>query len=329
MSAPHASEVRSIGEGDLSDASDAFDACRSGEASPKEVSSDEARSAGKRAVRITRSDRAKQARTGRRGAGAPLLDSSSPSARSLAPQRADEAADDAERRLPFEVFRAVWPALDTLRGTSLDLVSVTLTSPLGEEVREAAERFALDVAHDDGAGVLLAGEHGRRAEHRHFHGLVLTKDRPSLRDLWRELAGARADLSRATTITGWPLATKDREKVFARNLNGVIWYAFEPWHPSRGVRSLDRDVVASGAFVAPWRAARAALEAGPLAGGEGAEKASGSRRTCQRCGRELPPRKRAHTRWCSAGCRSAAYEQRNPHRKRGPMTPGEGRNDPR
>lgn len=212
-----------------------------------------------------------------------------------------------ERRVPLEVFRVVWPVLDAYRGAVLDLFSLTLTSPDPSGISEVAADFARAVASDAGSGVLLARDVGKRAAHVHFHGLALTCEVPALQSLWSELAGVAARLTRANPVTGWkPLAAQDRERKFAKNLAGVLWYAFAPWPGEHGRYSLDSDVFASGPFAAPWRAARAALAVVGRPASEDAAEASAKRRTCERCGRSFPPRKRAHAIWCSPNCRKAA-----------------------
>lgn len=311
-----ASAPRSVTSADAGDASDAFDTPGDLSRGADANALDAHGSPGNQAAARPRAPRTKPTTAARGRALAPLLDSSlsldslTPAERTAALRGALDAFD---RRVPCEVFHAFWYTLDAYRGSTLDLVSLTLTSPDGEGIAEAADRFALDVGQDDGAGALLVLDRGERPGHEHYHGLALTPDVAPLRDLWSELAGAEARLTRATPVTGWPLGAEDRERSFARNLAGVLWYAFEPWPVRYGRRSLARDVYASGVFSAPWRAALAALESPAVLGAAGLVKASGKRRkreTCLWCGAPMAPRKRSHADYHADACRKAASAAR-------------------
>lgn len=249
---------------------------------------------------------------------APLLDSLSPDPPSACERTSEAriALDAYERRIPFEVFHAVWPMLDRHRGSALDLVSLSLTAPRGDGIAEAACRLTLDVAHDEGAGALLALDRGKEPAHVHYHGLALTPDTEALRRLWSELAGAEARLTRATRVTGWrPLHAEARERRLAKNLTGVIWYAFKPLPVSQSPRCLTRDVYASGVFSAPWQAALGAIQGSTPRAADRAGKPSGNRRMCLRCGAEMRPGKRSHAHYCTPHCQRAAWDERHPRRR--------------
>lgn len=317
MIEPDGSERESVGTAGEPDGSDAFPASGRSAMRTSTGALDSAGSPEKQGASCSRTLRVQRSLSVRAPAGAALLDSPSPG-------DPKTGLDAFERRVPCEVFRALWVMLDVHRGTGLNLVSLSLTSPNGEGVSQVARDFAGDIAHEHGAGVLLALDHGARRSHVHFHGVGLTREAHALRDRWSELAGAESHLTHATPITGWPAYTAEPfERRLAPNLSRVLWYAFKPWPGERGRRSLARDVFASGPFVAPWQAACAALEGSPALDVDRPGKASEKRRTCQRCGARFAPEKRAHAKWCSKSCGSANWERAHPRRKRPRADPGE------
>lgn len=317
MTEPDASGRESVELTQASDASDAFDADGDLAAGAEDGALHDHGSPGKRAAARAGAPHTRPTAAERSRPPVALLDSPLPPDSLTSAERTAAlhgTLDALDRRVPCEVFRAVWCTLDGYRGSTLDLVSLSLTSPGGDALAESANRFALDVAHDDGAGVLLSLDTGKREGHVHFHGLALTPDRSALRDLWRELTGAKPDLTRAKPVTGWtPVDTEGRERSFSRNLAGVLWYAFDPLPEQHGRRSLARDVYASGVFVAPWRAALTALESDPVRGAAGLVKASGKRRkrdACLWCGAPMRPGKRSHADYHADACRKAASAAR-------------------
>lgn len=261
-----------------------------------EDAADDIRSAEKEADRRTGEDAESWPAVSRASGRAPLLDSSSSLLRASSPSiiRPRRAAPDSgaiERRVPFEVFRAAWPALDPLRGTGVHAVSLTLTSPDAGGIADAARRFTIAAAGDGRLGVLIVREQETPDEQPHYHGLGLTLDPQALRHRWIAITGARANAAVAEPLSGWPLDCR-KPHTAAPNLAGVVWYAFKSWPVRAGHYSLEADVVASGVLAAPWWAARAALEGRDGSDLEGRGDASPRRRTCHWCGESLPPKAR-------------------------------------
>jgi hypothetical protein len=189
---------------------------------------------------------------------------------------------------------------------SLDLVSLTLTSADAEGVAEAARHFAAAAGSDPGSGVFLVRDVGERGERDHFHGLALTREPDALRGLWIELAGGDARTMQRTPVSRW----KQRRQhgyghPLAGNVAHLLFYCFKRLPPGHGRRVLESDVIATGAFIRPWRAAQEALRAPPVVDVE----QDVSARACEVCGGSLAG-KRRDARYCGATHRKAASEKR-------------------
>lgn len=320
---PDVSERECVGEGDDSDASDAFQA---GEDDAKRHAAEAPRGRrtptkkGDPRMRERAAARPSEERAEGRGA---LLDSISPSLPSDPQDHDPHAGEDSrepfECAIAHEVQHTTWPVLAAARGTPLSLVRLSLSTPREDTVLADGARFVADVGQRFGEGVLLARDLGPAHGRAHFYGPALAHDPAALCERWCALTGASPRNAQRIEITGW---STEGYTAFG-NLGSVLGYTFKPWPEGFGRRSLTRDVFASGVFSAPWAAARAILEGSPDLDPDRPGKASANGRKCQRCGRPMPARKRAHAQWCSKQCKGAAYEDRHPGRKFGPpRTPG-------
>lgn len=316
--APDASERGSVDTAGAPDASDAFDAAESTAEDAADAAPVHRGSPGKRAVPRPRARLVSSPSAARATAPVALLDSSSPdllsAPRELDPAHGASALDAAE---PFEcstareVHYALWPVLAPLRGTGLLLVSLSLTTPREDTVLEDGACFAADVGARPGEGAILARDIGPLHGRGHFHGPALTCDPAELCERWCRRTGASSQHVRHTPITGWP----DAAHTTFGNLGTVLAYAFKPWPLGHGRRSLDADVFASGVLLAPWRAARAAIDAPPMLDADRPSEASRKRRKCGQCGRVFllgkPGGRRPQAIWCSTRCRRASWEDRH------------------
>ena len=223
----------------------------------------------------------------------PLLDSS-------APGEALPASDvgAVERRARWELAACLHPALDAARSSGLALYSITLTAAEVDTFAGMAERFAGAVLPDDPrGGVLLVRDVSPERERPHWHGMALVQSEGVLVDVWAELAGGSAMPPRIKPCTGWRAFCRETyERTFGENLYRVLSYAHKPLPAGRGVRSLDVDYLASGAFGAPLRAFVARMRAPVLSDPEGAvvvPQVSPTRRLCEWCGQPLPAKCRS------------------------------------
>lgn len=227
-------------------------------------------------------------RAARRGTGGPraLLDYS---LRDTAPgQHApDEGALD--RWLRWLVLAYVAPALDAARPAGLRLASVSLTGPDEHAIPEAVGHFAHAMVDHPLAGVLLARDVGEEHGRAHYHGLALARSLDRLRDHWAEFVGRGANEARLTPVDRWrDFCEEPYEQACGPHLCRIVQYAFKPWPAEHGRRSVERDTLASGAFVAPLRAVRAAVARGYPLTLESPVEASPTCRPCLLCGRPLP-----------------------------------------
>lgn len=228
------------------------------------------------------------AREGARGAprrgtvGAPaLLDSS------LRDTAADPDAVD--RCLRWIVLACIAPALDAARPAGLRLASLSLTSPDEDAIDEAVEDFAHAMVDHSLGGALLARDLGREHGRAHYHGLALAHSLDAIRDHWAEFVGPRANEPKVEPVDPWRgFCREPYERRFGEHVLRVVQYAFKPWPVGYGRRSLDRDVVASGAFVGPLRAVRAAVARGYPFTLDSPVEPSPTCRLCLWCGRPLP-----------------------------------------
>lgn len=320
---PDVSERECVGEGDDSDASDAFQA---GEDDAKRHAAESQRGhrtptkKGDSRMRERAAARPSEERAEGRAA---LLDRLSPSLPGdpLAqdPHAGEEPAEPFECAFAGIVHRALWPIVEAARHTELVLIRLSFSTPREETLLADGARFVAEVGQRPGEGVLLARDVGPVHGRGHFYGPALIRDPARLCERWRDLTGASAKQTERIIPTGWP----DNVPVAYGHFGIVLAYTFKPWPDGFGRRSFTRDVLAAGVMTAPWAAARAILEGSPDLDPDRPGKASANGRKCQRCGRPMPARKRAHAQWCSKQCKGAAYEDRHPGRKLGPpRTPG-------
>lgn len=198
--------------------------------------------------------------------------------------------------VPWYLVSRLWPVLRACRGTKLALASLSLTVPRGSDVHAHAFALAAGIASDAG-GLLLAIDRGPKAGTVHLHGLGLLYNPAALIKRWRDMTGARAAGKQFTDMSGWTEHLCGESIILMGELAKVIRYVFWPWPERYGVRRL-RDVVVSGVFVGPWKAAIS-------------DAASDMARTCPRCGRPFPEGKRNDARWCSNACKSAGHRARS------------------
>lgn len=320
MIEPDGSESECVGQGPFSDASDAFGPSGSCE----EVEHDDTPARfGSPLKQGSREDTAEPYRgypAAVSGGRSALLDTSSPpgSIHLHEQDPRDEEgslqgdAEPFECAIAREVHYTLWPLLAAHQASDLMLVSLSLTTTRMESLLDDGALFVSEIGARPGEGVLLARDLGPAHGRGHFYGPALTSDAAQLCARWCTLTGAVRLHARMTPVTGWP---GDASAMF-KQVAGVLTYTFKPWPEGFGRRSLSRDVLASGVFAAPWKAAHLALTRGLVSASSGPEKASGKRRTCPRCGADFLPRKRSHAHWCSKSCRQAAWEQKHPGRKR-------------
>ncbi len=319
MTPANTSRIGRVGRAHEPDSSDAFDALdRSGwRDGPGSV--DTHGSLSKPALPDTQAPHPGGCRNEPGAGGTGLLDSCLPGVFSVVHDR--HASNEVDGPIgyvePFEcaVAReaqyALWPVLAPLRGSRIQLVSLSLSTPREERVREDGARLAAEVDTRPGEGVILSLDVGPRHGRLHFYALCLARDPAELCARWRSLTGASPQHTTRKPITGWQAGA---HTTFG-NLGTVLGYAFKPWPSGFGRRLLDRDVFASGVLGAPWRAAMAALDLSPRPDPHLPAKASEGRRVCPHCGGALRPGKRSHATWCSNACKSAAWERAHPRRK--------------
>lgn len=242
-----------------------------------------------------RPKRAKRLSPRRLPGSQPLLDITAPPGESL--PGSDVGA--VERRARWELAACLHPALEAARSSGLALYSITLTAAEVDTFPGTASRFVDAVPRDDPrAGVLLIRDVGSERGRLHCHGVALVESEGVLVDLWAELAGGSAMPPGITPCTGWRgFCRETYERTFGENLYRVLSYAHKPLPAGRGVRSLDVDYLASGAFAAPLRAFRVRMRAPVLSDAESAVVApqvSPTRRPCLWCGEPLPAGRKAN-----------------------------------
>lgn len=194
-----------------------------------------------------------------------------------------------DRCLRWTLLASLAPALEAARATGLRLASLSLTAPDEHAIAEAVGHFAHAVVDHPLGGALLACDLGEERGRAHYHGLALALSLDRIRDHWAEFVGAGGEEPKVEPVDRWrDFCEEPYERLFAPNLLRVVQYAFKPWPAERGRRSLDRDALASGAFVGPLRAVRAAVARGLPFTLESPLEASPTCRPCLWCGRPLP-----------------------------------------
>jgi hypothetical protein len=211
----------------------------------------------------------------------PSVDARRPSSLACAPARAlDKGRDrgeDGEYRdrargedeawaLVGWLLANLWPVLRACRGSTLALVSLSLTGPPGQDVRGPLQALAslIDTQPDEGAVFVLDRRPRDGAEH--WYALALVHDPVAVVERWCSLTGASDEAQKITPVTGWPEHLRGDSYRLRRNVANVIGYALDPWPVQHGRRDLDSDVIACGVLAAPWRAVLSALR-GEGAGG--------------------------------------------------------------
>lgn len=230
---------------------------------------------------------------------APLLDSSTGIFRSsrIPTGEIDDGA-------PWELIGLLWSLLASYVGSAFSLVSLSLTVPLGADVREHVATFARSAMLRAGEGALMViDRRGNGAEH--IHGIAIVAEPGSAHAAWCRLTGASAKCCKLTTITGWEEHVAGQRGDLFQNVAKVLGYAFKPWPAEYGRRRLREDAIACGVLAPVWERVLAALETRGAA-----DEPISARPPCQRCGRPIPPGKRSHAMWCSPICRKAASRDR-------------------
>lgn len=206
---------------------------------------------------------------------------------------------------PWALIEQLWPILKTYQGSTMELVSLSLTAPPGVDVREVAAAFSAAMLNEPPTGALMVVD--RRGDgSEHFYCLALVHDAGACLAAWCQASGAKERCQVMTHVTGWNGFGVGQRDALLQNVAGVVAYAFKPWPVEHGYRRLREDVIASGAFAPAWVRALLAIEAESTA----AARLEATRRECSKCGNEIPAKKRRHAKTCSAGCRQGAYLER-------------------
>lgn len=204
-----------------------------------------------------------------------------------------------EKRLPWVLTQALGELMLACPGSRLQLCSVALTTPTGGSIRDAASEFvdALE-ARGSSHGGLLALEPSRKGRD-HLHGLVLTDDPAGIVRVWESLSGATWQANTARVVTGWQDHIDGLHTQVAKQVTGVLTYAFKPWPAEHGSRDLEHDVFSAGCFTGPWLSV---LRSAPP---EQPPKLPVSGKLCPLC--DAPVERGV---WCSNRCRSNAHHIR-------------------
>ncbi len=241
------------------------------------------------------------------------------------PRPGEEPPEPYEYATVCEVQHALWPLLATVRHTGIALVRLSLTSPNEGTILADGASFAAEIGARSGEGAFLVRDLGPAHGRNHFYGFTLSHDEEHPRKRWCAITQAYGRLVKSNVATGW---WGEPAEAY-RNVEGMLRYAFKAWPAEYGRRSVAGDVLASGVISAPWMVARAILLGSPPSLTADPRKASAKRWLCQRCGRDMPAEKHAHSKWCSNRCKSGNWEDRHPGRHRGgPTTPGNPPEDP-
>jgi predicted nucleic acid-binding Zn ribbon protein len=162
----------------------------------------------------------------------------------------------------------------------------------------------------------------------HWYGWVIRAGGGAIGRAWIELSGADPSGCVVGAVEGWEmfaatgeLDARDSRRTFGEHLSRSVVYAFKAWPAEHGARDLERDVIARGSFLAPWRAVLATVQ------GEGAPepcdalkpspRAAEPSRRCVRCGEAIPSGMRGDALYYPESCRKAASRERTRQRREG------------
>jgi hypothetical protein len=193
-------------------------------------------------------------------------------------------------------------------------------------IRHCAQVFAHAIAAEPGSGAWLALDVSTDGL-EHLYGLAVTSQtRERLLESWIALSGATAEGCRVRPVTGqkngWGQDSQStlREKL-ALNLSRVVHYALKSLPPRFAMADVER-VIATGFLLTIWQRATAELAASTSNHAEPnlqpapSDPGPPAVRCCQHCGGRMLSTRRRHACWCSASCRTMAYQQRRRLRSR-------------